>query len=376
MADNSIGNIFRATCFGESHGNVIGVIVDGTPAGLDFEIETIQKELNLRKPHQSNLTSTREEEDEVVVLSGIFNHKTTGAPICMIIHNKHFESSTYERSKHLLRPSHVDYVSLKRFGNFGDYRGSGIFSGRLTAGFVMAGALAKEILATLNIKIFAYTRSISKLIDHNTYNEGDFQTLYQLRESSSVRALSEALSGEMTSLITTVKQEGDSVGGTIKCIIMNVPAGIGGPLFNSLESNLSKAMFSIPAVKGIEFGAGFDATRMRGSEHNDPWIIENGRIMASKNDSGGIIGGISTGMPIYFTIAIKPTASISKKQQTVNMESMKPEIIKIKGKHDPCIVPRAIVIVEAMAAITLVDQLMMQGIIQPIIKKRDNEGTL
>ncbi|MHA1669212.1 MAG: chorismate synthase, partial [Promethearchaeota archaeon] len=306
--------------------------------------------------------------DEVKILSGIFNGKTTGAPLCLIIENKDVDSSNYEKFKYLLRPSHVDYVILKKYGGHADYRGSGRFSGRITAGFVMAGAVAKQILTKVGINVFAYTKSIGDIKDEFNYNFSDIDKLREIREKSLVRAIDKAKSEKMIKLIEEIKQNKDSIGGTVKCVAIGVPVGIGGPIFNSLDAEIARAIFSIPAVRGIEFGAGFKASIMRGSEHNDPWVIENGKIKTAKNDSGGIIGGISTGMPIEFTVAFKPTPSIGLPQKTVNIQTLKNEQIVIKGRHDPCIVPRAVVIVEAMLAIVLVDRLLIEGKIENIIK--------
>lgn len=368
LGDNTFGNALKITCFGESHGEIIGVIVDGIPAGLDFDINLIQKELDFRKPGFSYLTSPRKESDKALVFSGIFNKKTTGAPISLIIKNENIDSSKYEKIKNLLRPSHIDYISLKKFGGFADYRGSGHFSGRMTASFVMAGALAKQVLLRDNIFIFAYTKGIGSTIDNVNYDLKDIKKLMKMREKSPVRALNEDLSIKMAKEVETVEAEGDSIGGLVKCIADNFPAGVGGPIFNNLKSNLSKAIFAIPAIKGIEFGVGFKAARMRGSEHNDPWTFENGKILTEKNDSGGIIGGISTGMPIEFTVAVKPTPSIKLPQKTINLKTMTHEIIQIEGKHDPCIVPRIIVVIEAMTAIVLLDYLLMEGKILSVIK--------
>ena len=368
MGDNTFGTKFKITSFGESHGKVVGVVIDGTPAGLEFDLNFIQNELEKRKPGQSNFTTTRKEQDKMEVLSGIFNNKTTGAPICLIIENKDINSSYYEKYKELLRPSHVDYGILKKFGGFADYRGSGRFSGRITAGFVMAGAVAKLILNRYNISIFAYTKSIRNIEDSKDYNIDDLETIIQKREKSPVRALDLELSEKMEKEIEIAKKAKDSVGGAIRCIINNVPPGIGGPLFNSLESNISKGIFSIPAIKGIEFGVGFKASTMMGSEHNDPWIIKDGNIKTSKNDSGGIIGGLSTGMPITFTVAVKPTPSIGIIQKTVNIKRMIEEEIQIEGRNDPCILPRAVVVVESIAAIVILDYLLIKGKIPSVLK--------
>jgi chorismate synthase len=370
MADNSFGTRFKIILYGESHGKIVGVIIDGVPAGLELDLEYIQQQLDMRKPGQSEISTKREESDKVKLLSGTFNDFTTGAPICMMIENKDVDSSKYERFKKYLRPSHVDYSILKRYGGYADYRGSGRFSGRITAGFVMAGAIAKQLLSRQNIFIFAYTKSIGEIIDEQTYEMDDVKNLVKKREISAVRSLNKELSPQMINLINNMKNIKDSIGGTIKCSIIGFPAGIGGPIFNSLESTLSHAMFSIPAIKGIEFGAGFRAAKMKGSEHNDPWIIKNGEIKTAKNDAGGIIGGISIGMPIEFQVAVKPTASIGKPQKTVNVEKMETTEFQLTGRHDPCIVPRAIVVVEAMTAITLLDHLICQGKVPDVLEPK------
>ncbi|MFX0022391.1 MAG: chorismate synthase [Candidatus Hermodarchaeota archaeon] len=365
--DNSIGNIFRITSFGESHGDLVGIIIDGVPVGLDFDVNFIQSELDRRKPGHSYLTTPRYEEDRVKVLSGIFENKTTGAPICLIIENTNIDSSIYEKYRDFLRPSHIDYPALRKYRGFSDLRGSGRFSGRITAGFVMAGAIAKLILKKYKIEIFAYTKSIGGIVDNKEYISNEIKELFELREKSLIGAVDQEISKLMELLIERIKNQKDSIGGTIKCIVKNFPAGKGGPIFNSLESNISKMIFAIPGIKAIEFGAGFNAATMKGSEHNDPWIIKNGIVQTTKNDAGGIIGGLSTGMPIEFTVAVKPTASISIPQKTVNIETKQNVEIEFLGRHDPCIVPRIIPVVEAMIANVLLDILLLEGFIPRIL---------
>ena len=367
LADNTIGTMFKLTSFGESHGSLVGIIVDGVPAGLEIDLAFIQRELDKRRPGQSDLTTQRSEQDKVQIMSGTFKNKTTGAPICLIIENKDINSSKYEEYKDFLRPSQIDFTALKKFGGFADYRGSGRFSGRITAGFVMAGAIAKLILNKFDITVFAYTKSIGETIDNKTYEVDNLEKFIKLRENSKVRTLDKENSKLMEKNVEEVKSQNDSIGGTIRCVVNNFPEGIGGPVFNSLESTISKAIFSIPAIKGIEFGAGFKASKMKGSEHNDPWIAKEGKIQTTKNDSGGIIGGISTGMPIEFTVAVKPTATIGKPQKTVNIETMENVEIEFEGRHDPCIVPRAVVVVEAMTAIVLLDHLLIEGIVPSVL---------
>jgi chorismate synthase len=257
---------------------------------------------------------------------------------------------------------------MKKYGGHSDYRGSGRFSGRITAGFVMAGAIAKLILKRFNISIFAYTKGIGDFIDEKVYNPKDIKKLFEIREKSIVRAINPQKSKLMEQLVEKVKKEKDSIGGLVKCIISGFPEGKGDPIFNSIESIISKAIFSIPAIKGIEFGAGFKAARMKGSEHNDPWMLDKGKIITSKNDSGGIIGGISTGMPIEFSVVVKPTASIGIPQKTVDIERMEDTEIELSGRHDPCIVPRVIPAIEAMVAVVLLDCLLIDGFVPRVFE--------
>ena len=370
VVDNSLGTLFKITSFGESHGKLIGIIVDGTPAGIELNLEFIQKELDMRRPGQSDLTTPRKETDKVKIVSGIFNKKTTGAPICLYIKNKDIDSSEYEKFKNFLRPSHVDYSVLKKYGGYSDYRGSGRFSGRITAGFVMAGAIAKQILNKYNISIFAYTQAVGHIFDENDYDSIDIKDLLKLRENSPVRTINHEKSEEMERLVKQVKLQKDSIGGLIKCVARDYPAGKGGAIFNSMESKISHAIFSIPGIKGIEFGAGFRAANMKGSEHNDPWILKKGKIVTIKNSSGGIIGGISTGMPIVFTIAVKPPATISIPQKTVDIDKMENVEFEFTGRHDPCIVPRVVPVVEAITAVVLLDFLLIEGFIPRVFESQ------
>ncbi len=368
MGFNTLGKLFKITSFGESHGEVIGIIIDGVPAGLEINLDFIQDELTKRKPGQSNITTPRNESDKAKIISGVFKNKATGAPICIVIENKDVDSSKYEKYKDLLRPSHVDYSALKRYGGYADYRGSGRFSGRITAGLVVAGAIAKRILKLYNISIFAYTKSIGQINDNNDYIIKDVDNFIEIREKSIVRSLNNKISEKMVQLIEHIRNENDSIGGIIRCIVNNLPSGVGSPLFEGLESSISKAIFSIPAIKGIEFGLGFKAAEIKGSIHNDPWIIKNGEIRTTTNNSGGIIGGISIGMPIVFQVVVKPTASISQEQNTVDIAKMENTKLKLTGRHDPCIVPRAVIVVEAITAITLLDQLLFEGKIPNVIR--------
>ena len=369
MCSNTFGRIFKITSFGESHGKVIGVIIDGVPAGFPINESDIQKDLDRRKPGLSNLTTSRKEADKVNIISGVLNGIATGAPICLMIENQNQITNDYAKIKSVLRPSHADYSALKKYGGYADYRGSGRFSGRITASFVMAGAIAKQLLLNFGIKIFSYTKRIGNIEDLNDYSNQEIDTLYQIRKKSDVQCLDQNFSNLMTKLIESVKNQNDSIGGIVTCIVKGIPPGIGDPIFNNLESILSKAIFSIPAVRGIEFGAGFKAASMKGSEHNDPWIVVNNQITTSKNDCGGIIGGISIGTPVVFNVAFKPTSSIGIPQKSINFQKMEPEMLQVRGRHDPCIVPRAVSVVESMTAIVLTDFLMIDGLIPQIFQK-------
>jgi chorismate synthase len=363
---NSLGKIFCITCFGESHGRCIGVVVDGCPAGLEIDVKTIQEELNKRKPGQSNISTTREEADEIELLSGVFKGYTTGAPICMLIWNKDVDSSKYEEFKHKPRPSHADYTAYMRYGGFNDYRGGGRFSGRITASYVMAGAIAKQILKIRGIKVVSFTKAIGNIEIHDT----NLEDILQKTESNIVRCPDPIIAKKMIENIVKAKEEGDSLGGIVECLVLNSPIGIGQPIFDTLEGDLSKALFSIPAVKAIEFGEGIKATKKRGSENNDVFYLKNGKIVTKPNNSGGINGGISNGMPINCRIFVKPTPSISKPQRTVDMMSMKETEIKIQGRHDPCIVPRIFPVAESLISIVLVDHLIRGGIIPPVLENQ------
>ncbi|MHA1339393.1 MAG: chorismate synthase [Promethearchaeota archaeon] len=367
---NSFGKIFRITSFGESHGKVIGIVVDGCPSGLKIDIDFIQNELNRRRPGQSDISTSRSEEDKVKIISGVMDNYSTGAPICMIIENKDKDSSKYDFVKKAPRPSHADYPAIERYGKWVDLRGSGRFSGRNTAGFVMAGSIAKLLLKKYNIIIAAYTKKIYNIEDPNNYS---IDMIIKNTEKNPIRTVDSKIAEQMKKVIFEAKQQSDSVGGIITCKIEGVPPGIGEPMFNSLESQIAAAMFSIPAVKAIEFGVGFRATDMKGSEHNDPYEIDpiSKKIITKTNNSGGIIGGITNGMPIVFNIAIKPTASIGLEQNTIDLEKMENIKLKISGRHDPCIVPRAVPVVEAMAAIVLTDFLIFSGFIPKIIQNND-----
>ncbi len=344
MAGNSYGTLFRITTFGESHGEALGGIIDGCPSGITLDFEAIQFEMSRRKPGQSAIVTQRKEPDDVQFLSGIFEGKTTGIPIGFVIPNTNQKSDDYTHIKDNYRPSHADYVYDKKYG-FRDYRGGGRSSARETASRVVAGAIAKQILPTISIN--AYVSSVGPIVMDKPYQDLDFSKT----ETNPVRCPDESSAVIMEEYIREIRKQGDTVGGTVSCVIKNVPVGLGEPVFDKLHAELGKAMLSINAVKGFEFGSGFSGTAMKGSEHND---LYNPDGTTKTNLSGGIQGGISNGMDIYFRVAFKPVATIMQKQDSLNNKGEITEMTG-KGRHDPCVVPRAVPIVEAMAAIVLAD---------------------
>ena len=351
MSGNTFGKIFKLTTFGESHGEAIGGIIDGCPAGIPLNFEVIKTEMQRRKPGQSSIVTQRKEEDEVQFLSGIFEGKTTGTPIGFLISNTNQKSQDYSEIKDSYRPSHADYVYQQKYG-IRDYRGGGRSSARETASRVVAGAIAKQIIST--IKINAFVSSVGEIFIDKPYQDLDFSKI----ESNAVRCPDEATALKMENYIKEIKKQGDTVGGTITCVIQNVPIGLGEPVFDKLHAELGKAMLSINAVKGFEFGSGFCGAKMNGSKHND---LYNEDGSTKTNLSGGIQGGISNGMDIYFRVAFKPVATLLQKQEIL---TSKGEIIdqQGKGRHDPCVVPRAVPIVEAMAALVITDYFLLNKV--------------
>ena len=344
MAGNTFGKKFKVTTFGESHGEAIGGIIDGCPAGIELDFEAIRKEMQRRKPGQSSIVTQRKEEDEIKFLSGIFEGKTTGTPIGFIIENTNQKSQDYSEIKNTYRPSHADFVYEKKYG-IRDYRGGGRSSARETASRVVAGAIAKQIIP--EVKITAFVSSVGEIFIDKPYQDLDFSKI----ENNAVRCPDEVTAQKMEAYIKEIKKQGDTVGGTITCVIQNVPIGLGEPVFDKLHAELGKAMLSINAVKGFEYGSGFCGAKMKGSDHND---LFNSDGTTKTNLSGGIQGGISNGMDIYFRVAFKPVATLIQKQKVLTNEG---KIIEQqgKGRHDPCVVPRAVPIVEAMAALVLTD---------------------
>ncbi|TXD82917.1 chorismate synthase [Subsaximicrobium wynnwilliamsii] len=349
MAGNSFGKLFKLTTFGESHGVAIGGIIDGCPAGIHLDFEAIQNEMDRRKPGQSEIVTQRKEPDTVEFLSGVFEGKTTGTPIGFTIHNTNQKSKDYSHIKDVYRPSHADYTYEKKYG-VRDYRGGGRSSARETACRVVAGAIAKQMMP--DIKIQAFTSSVGNIALEKPYQELDFSKT----ESNVVRCPDPETAERMISRIKAIRKEGNTIGGTVTCVIQNVPIGLGEPVFDKLHAELGKAMLSINAVKGFEYGSGFEGAKMKGTEHND---LFNDDGSTKTNHSGGIQGGISNGMDIYFKVAFKPVATVIQKQDALDASG---NIVEMqgKGRHDPCVVPRAIPIVEAMAALVLADYLLLR----------------
>jgi chorismate synthase len=351
---NTFGNIFRLTTFGESHGDAIGGVVDGMPAGIDIDLEFIQQELNRRRPGQSKITTSRQEADQVEILSGVFEGKSTGCPIGFIVRNTNQHSQDYENMRCLFRPSHADYTYHNKYG-VRDHRGGGRSSARITISRCVGGALAKLVLRQLGVSVQAYTSQVGPIALERDYRQYDLS----LTETNAVRCPDLEKAREMEALITQMKAEGDTIGGIITCVIKGCPTGVGEPEFDKLHAALGAAMLSINAVKGFEYGEGFDGVTARGSEQNDVFYSERGHITTKTNHSGGIQGGISNGQDIYCRIAFKPVATILTEQETVDLEG-NATTFKAHGRHDPCVLPRAVPIVESMAAMTILDHILLK----------------
>ena len=353
---NTFGQLFRVTTFGESHGGGIGVVIDGCPPKIDISPADIQRELDRRRPGQSKITTQRKEEDRCEIVSGIFEGKTLGTPIAILVRNKDARAEDYVEIARKFRPSHADFSYEAKYG-IRNWQGGGRASARETIGRVAAGAVAKKILAILysNFEIVGYVAQIHDIIAKINRSSVKMKDA----EKNAVRCPDVAAAKRMESLIGQIRDEGDSVGGVIECVVRGIPAGLGEPVFDKLEADLAKAMLSLPATKGFEIGSGFAATHMRGSEHNDPFEMRGGKIRTATNNSGGVQGGISNGEEIYFRVAFKPTATIAHEQKTVNV-SREQTKLSARGRHDPCVLPRAVPIVEAMAALVLCDHALRQ----------------
>jgi chorismate synthase len=366
LAGNSIGKEFTVTTFGESHGKVIGVVVDGCPAGLPVSESDFQEELDRRIPAEPKIVSGRVEKDVAKILSGIFNGLTTGAPIALMVENKETNSSDYEAIKDLPRPGHSDYPARIRYSGFNDYRGGGRFSGRVTVALILAGTIAKKLLSRNDIDVLAYTQSIGRIKTDKKFSAAEIR---KNKNAAATRCPDLVCAEKMEDAIVNARKEGDSLGGIIECFALNMPVGIGEPLFDALDADLAKAIFAVSAVKGVEFGSGFRAAELKGSENNDAFLLKNGKVATSTEHAGGILGGLSSGMPIMIRVAIKPTPSIAKEQRTVNLSSMENAAISVKGRHDPCVVPKAVPAIEAAVAITLADHLIRAGYIPKVLRE-------
>ncbi|WP_446897795.1 chorismate synthase [Clostridium sp. LBM24168] len=356
-----IGNNIKLSIFGESHGDAIGIIINGLRPGIKLDLEYIKEQMDRRAPGTSEFTTPRKEKDDFKILSGYFNERTTGTPLCAVIMNEDKHSGDYEKTKDLIRPGHADFTGFIKYNGFNDYRGGGHFSGRITAPLVFAGAICRKILEDNGILIGSHIKSIGDIEDNfkdkNLFNPTSIKENKLKELSRSIFPVIDEVSAEnMKNAIVEAKSEGDSIGGIIETAIINIPPGIGEPFFDSVESTLSHLLFSIPAVKGVEFGEGFAITAMKGSEANDEYYIDDSSVIRTKsNNNGGILGGITNGMPVLFRTAIKPTASISRSQNTVDIKNKRNTEITIQGRHDPCIVIRAVPVVEAVSAIGILD---------------------
>ena len=361
MSGNTIGKVFRVTTFGSSHGVALGAVIDGCPAGISLGEEDIQIELDKRKPGASKITTPRKEKDKVQILSGIFHGKTDGTPIAAVIFNREFDSSAYESLKDTPRPGHGDFTWKSKYDIY-DYYGGGRGSGRVTIGQVIGGAVAKKILSLLDIKVISHVTQIGN-IKANTVNMNQIEGKIK---DNPVRCADPAAAREMEELIVKLRSEGNSVGGIVETLALNVPAGLGEPVFDKLDADLAKSLMAIGAVKGVEIGAGFEVAHLTGYDTNDEfYVTAEGKIKTTTNQSGGILGGISNGMPLVVRTAVKPTPSISRVQKTVNLVKMEEEEIEIKGRHDPCICPRITPVAESAVAMVLVDHILRGGFIHP-----------
>jgi chorismate synthase len=370
LADSSFGENFRITVFGESHGPCVGAVVDGCPAGLQLTTEDIQVELERRMPPDPNMTSARREKDEVHILSGVFEGYTTGAPIVMLVWNKDVRSQDYDRLKFVARPGHADYPTRIKFGGFNDFRGGGRASGRMTVPITMAGAIARKLLRTIGVEVFAHTVQVHTIRLNRQLSS---ETIKRNAYANSVRCADPETAEKMRQAIMRVRREGDSLGGVVECIAEGVPPGVGEPFFDSLDADLAKVAFNIPAVKGFEVGSGFKSSGVKGSENNDSYIVQNGTIETLTNNAGGVLGGLSNGMPIIMRVAFKPTSSIPKEQRTVNIKEMQDTVVKATGRHDPCIVPKAVPVVEAAVAIVLADHCLRARCMPRVLGKRSED---
>lgn len=350
----TFGKILKTTIFGESHSAAIGVVIDGLPAGMEIDEALVRQGMKRRAPNTSDASTKRSEPDMYEIVSGFFQGKATGTPLCAIIRNKDTRSQDYEKTAALLRPGHADYTGIVKYNGANDYRGGGHFSGRLTAPLVFAGSVARQLLGAKGVKVGACIHSIAKVVDQKELTADILDAV----EQKEFPVVDDITGDKMREVIAQARLEGDSVGGVIECVIDGIPAGLGEPFFDSVESRMAHMMFSVPAIKGIEFGTGFGIARMNGSEANDAPVMRNKKMTFKSNHNGGINGGISNGMPIVFRVAVKPTASIFKTQETVNIKTMENETLQIHGRHDTCIALRAVEVVKCAAALVMADLLL------------------
>ncbi len=361
---NSIGTLFRVTSFGESHGQCVGVVVDGCPAGVRLEAEIVQKDLDRRRAVDQVGATLRREPDLVRLLSGVHEGYTTGAPVCMVVDNTDTDSRAYQEFVRTPRPGHADYPARIKYGGYNDPRGGGRFSGRITAGFVMAGAVARAVLDRIGVEICAHTVAIGGV----EAPPCDPDAIRLLNRQNSLSCCDESSSASMVAAIEDARARGDSIGGVVECVVLGLPAGIGEPVFSGVDSEIARAVFAIPAVKGVEFGAGFALCRARGSEANDPYSLSGDTVVTAKNDSGGVLGGLTNGMPLVLRAGFKPTPSVRMAQQTVDLETMTLAELTISGRHDACIVPRAVVVVEAVVASVICDLGLRSGLVPRVMR--------
>lgn len=365
MFGTSMGHRLVLASYGESHGACVGALLSGCPAGLPLDEHDIQPMLDKRRPGRTPLSTQRKESDLVEILSGVYRGRTTGAPIAMIIRNSDQRSSDYDEMMRMPRPGHSDYPAGIKYGGYNDHRGGGIFSGRLTATQVMGGAIASKLLRhTLGIRTCAYTLSVGSIKATASTDNLDESVIY----GNDVRCPDQEAAAAMADAIMKARGRGDTLGGIIKSVTTGIPTGLGSPIYNSLESDIAAAVFSIPSVKGVEFGTGFAGSYLTGSENNDPYIIQNNTIRTRTNNAGGILGGLSTGMPLVFNAAFKPASSIAIPQDTVDMKSMKESTLQVRGRHDPCVVPRAPPVVDSMVSLVIADHALMAGKIEPVVR--------
>ena len=361
MSGNTTGKVFKVTTFGSSHGVALGAVIDGCPAGIELSVEDIQNELDQRKPGTSEITTSRSEKDKVKILSGIFQGKTDGTPITAVIYNREFDTSSYKALKGTPRPGHGDYTWKTKYGNY-DYHGGGRGSGRVTIGHVIGGAVAKKLLKLLEIKVVSHVTQIGNI----KAGKVDINHIESIIKSNPVKCGDPEAARKMEELILKVKSKGDSIGGVVETLVFNPPVGLGEPVFDKLDADLAKSMMAIGSIKGVEIGAGFEVAHLTGFQANDEYFVtKNGEIKTITNQSGGILGGISNGMPIVVRIAVKPTPSISKAQKTVDLNSFEDVEIRINGRHDPCICPRVTAVAKASVAMVLADHLLRSGFIHP-----------